>query len=165
MPGLVKVGKTTQSPDARAKQLSDVSGVPFPFKIVVSIFMPDCHSAEREIHSILSEHRCSARREFFRVNPSVVEEALLEILDEQICSFLSEFAPDHSYAEADMIVDHGDICNLASKLGAQPVEVVSAFCFVRPEEYGPAIKRLRQRVEERKKARMSGDQLPPFRGQ
>lgn len=153
MPGIVKIGKTTQSPEDRARQIGDATGVPFPFKIEFSVFLPDCHSAERFIHQRFKGQRCNERREFFRVLPSEAGNAALEVLDEQINEFLGEFAPDHSYIETDMVIDDGDIHHLANRLGVRPVEVVSAFYLVEPIEFRPAIDRWKKKVSERRLAR------------
>ena len=47
MPGLVKIGKTTQnSVDNRISQLY-TTGVPFPFKCEFAVEVEDCHSVEK----------------------------------------------------------------------------------------------------------------------
>jgi len=49
IPNLVKIGKTAASPELRAKQLSQFSGVPTPFRIVDSHFTMNIHSSEARI--------------------------------------------------------------------------------------------------------------------
>ena len=55
MPGLLKIGMTTRSPEDRAKQIGDATGVPVPFKVEHSVLCPDCVSAEASVHDLLDE--------------------------------------------------------------------------------------------------------------
>lgn len=65
--GLVKVGRTTGDPKARAQDLSTTS-VPHPFEVAWSSGVLERHSdAERELHEALTKFRESTNREFFRV--------------------------------------------------------------------------------------------------
>ncbi len=75
MPGLLKIGKTTDTPEERAKQLSS-TGVPFPFKVAYSEEVYDCDRAEQLIHARLVRYRPNKRREFFELP---LEEAIAEL--------------------------------------------------------------------------------------
>lgn len=68
MPELVKVGKTTREPLARADELSGVTGIPTPFIVAFDRFFENCDEAEQYIHTVLSEkgYRVSENREFFK---------------------------------------------------------------------------------------------------
>ncbi|WP_299996901.1 GIY-YIG nuclease family protein [uncultured Cedecea sp.] len=66
MPGIYKVGMTTVSPEARAKELSAPTGVPTPFKVEASYHCDDPSYSEKEIHDYLSEYRVNNSREFFK---------------------------------------------------------------------------------------------------
>lgn len=55
--GLIKVGKTTKSPEERAKELSASTSVPTSFIVVYKRFFRNCHIAEKIAHNILSEKR------------------------------------------------------------------------------------------------------------
>lgn len=81
MPGLVKVGKTTNTPNQRMGELHS-TGVPTPFALEFSISVRDCHDAERSAHKALSYCRISNNREFFRVEPKRAIEKILEVVDE-----------------------------------------------------------------------------------
>ena len=48
--GLVKIGKTTKDPDARAKELSSATGIATPFIVAYKRMFNDCHVAEKTIH-------------------------------------------------------------------------------------------------------------------
>lgn len=73
--GLVKIGKTTNDPEVRAKQLS-TTGVPSPFKVYGYIKVYDLNETEKKIHRELSKYRKNKRREFFKLKP---EEAIQKI--------------------------------------------------------------------------------------
>jgi DNA-binding MarR family transcriptional regulator len=76
--GIVKIGKTRQNPDARARALSSSSGVPAPFIVVYRAYFEDCDKAERFVHSKLETFRVSNNREFFRVATHVAIDAIIE---------------------------------------------------------------------------------------
>lgn len=76
MPGLIKIGKTTTSPNQRMSELHS-TGVPTPFVLELSVEVNDCHSSERAAHSALAKYRVADNREFFRIS---VAKALQEIL-------------------------------------------------------------------------------------
>ena len=67
MPGLVKIGKTTRSIQARVKQLNEPTGIPTPF-VVESVYeSKTLEKDEKKIHEALSEVRLEGR-EFFRTS-------------------------------------------------------------------------------------------------
>jgi len=63
--GFVKIGKTTNEPEARARQLSSGSGVPAPYAVAWDAFVTDCHHVEKLIHQQLAGTRSRNDREFF----------------------------------------------------------------------------------------------------
>jgi hypothetical protein len=67
IPGLLKIGKTTRTPEERAEELSRTPGVPAPFHVAYAEDVPDCDGAEKMIHSSLDKYRENNRREFFRL--------------------------------------------------------------------------------------------------
>lgn len=77
LPGLVKVGKTTKQPEARARELHQ-TGVPSPFVVAYSEFVSDCDALELQIHTELDEYRESSRREFFRIDSTSAIKLLIE---------------------------------------------------------------------------------------
>lgn len=89
MPGLLKVGMTTNSPQERAAQLS-TTGVPGEF--VVEEYWEcspdDLRKSERDIHRTLSRYRYQKNREFFKISlekaRSEVEGYFKKISDLQI---------------------------------------------------------------------------------
>jgi hypothetical protein len=70
LPGYIKVGKTTKTPEERAKQLSAATGVPTPFVVAYDAPFADCDRAEVYIHTLLETRGISRTpdREFFAVN-------------------------------------------------------------------------------------------------
>lgn len=81
MPGLVKVGKTTTTPNQRMSELHS-TGVPTPFELECSISIKNCHDAERKAHKALNYCRESNNREFFRISAKQAIEKILEVVDE-----------------------------------------------------------------------------------
>lgn len=72
MPGLVKIGKTTQEEvDLRMKQLFS-TGVPVPFECVFACRVPDASVVERALHHAFGQARINPTREFFRIEPERV---------------------------------------------------------------------------------------------
>lgn len=75
MPGLVKVGMTTRSPEERAHELAS-TGVPMPFDVEAAWPVDDVRAAERAAHTALSGHRVDGAREWFRVSVPQAIDAL-----------------------------------------------------------------------------------------
>jgi hypothetical protein len=67
MPGLVKIGLTTDTSEARAAQLSTSSGIPSEFVVVYDELVADSAAVERSLHDQFREYRPNPRREFFRI--------------------------------------------------------------------------------------------------
>ena len=76
MPGLVKIGKTTQDdPQVRMVQLYNTS-VPVPFHCVLAVQVDDPDSAERALHQAFHPNRVNPKREFFKIDPEQAVAAL-----------------------------------------------------------------------------------------
>jgi hypothetical protein len=72
MPGLVKIGKTTQEEvDVRMKQLFS-TGVPVPFDCAFACRVADSAAVERALHHAFGNARINPTREFFRIEPERV---------------------------------------------------------------------------------------------
>lgn len=76
--GLVKVGKTTTSPEKRAAELSSSTGVPMPFIVAYSVIVSDCDLAEKYIHGLLEKNgfRVTTNREFFQAPLTTIIDAI-----------------------------------------------------------------------------------------
>lgn len=72
MPGLVKIGLTTDSVESRITQLSAHSGVPLPFECYFAAEVKDCAKLEKTLHQLFSEARVNPKREFFKIDPEKV---------------------------------------------------------------------------------------------
>ena len=69
MPGLVKIGMTTQEDiDKRMKELY-TTGVPVPFEcqFACKVKKTDCAKIEKALHTAFAPQRINANREFFRI--------------------------------------------------------------------------------------------------
>lgn len=72
MPGLVKIGRTTDAVEARMAQLGAHSGVPLPFECYFAAEVRDCAKLEKTLHQLFAEGRLNPKREFFKVDPEKV---------------------------------------------------------------------------------------------
>lgn len=79
--GVVKIGKTTKSPEERAKELSSATGVATPFIVVYKREFNNCHVAERMIHGILEDKGCrlNSNREFFVISITEAIDLIMQI--------------------------------------------------------------------------------------
>lgn len=79
MPGLVKIGLTTDSVESRIATLSATSGVPLPFECHFAAQIPEevnLAKLEKILHQLFADHRINPKREFFKVEPEKVVLAL-----------------------------------------------------------------------------------------
>lgn len=72
MPGLVKIGRTTDSIESRISNLSTGTGVPLPFECYFAAEVSDCSMLEKKLHQLFSEGRINPKREFFKIDPEKV---------------------------------------------------------------------------------------------
>jgi hypothetical protein len=69
MPGLVKIGQTTQEDaNLRIAQLY-TTGVPVPFRLEFACRVEDSSAVEEALHVAFAPNRVNPRREFFRIDP------------------------------------------------------------------------------------------------
>jgi len=75
MPGLLKIGMTTDDPETRAKELSSATGVPFPFLVEHCKKVAHPREKEKAIHELLSAlgYRVNEKREFFNCPMHIVD--------------------------------------------------------------------------------------------
>ena len=67
LPGLVKIGQTSRSPEERARELSKNTSIPENFVVEFEIYTSNRVELEKDAHRQLSNYRVNTRREFFRV--------------------------------------------------------------------------------------------------
>ena len=78
MPGLVKIGKTTNLDDRMSSLYS--TGIPVPFHCVYAKRVKNYSEVEKKLHSGLRSHRENKNREFFRIPEEEVIN-FLELVD------------------------------------------------------------------------------------
>src|SRR5688500_16817507 len=87
-PHLLKIGKTTRTPQERAQELSATTGVPARFEVVYYVEASDCDRTERLVHRGFAEYRYTDDREFFRVSREeatrVINDSVAQMLEEEI---------------------------------------------------------------------------------
>jgi hypothetical protein len=82
MPGLLKIGHTTQEDiNIRLGQLYS-TGVPVPFQLEFACRVENPEEVEEALHEAFAPNRINPKREFFRLNPSQPL-AILRLLDKQ----------------------------------------------------------------------------------
>lgn len=67
-PGLLKIGYTSLTPDERAKQISNATGVALPYKVEWAFKCFDGEQLEGAVHRKLVEYRVNNQREFFQID-------------------------------------------------------------------------------------------------
>jgi hypothetical protein len=144
MPGLVKIGRTSRSVEARANELCQ-TGVPTPFIVAHYVASPDCAALERKMHDCFFFQRVAQDREFFRTSVEEVAQHLDRLLREQVTEWVDDYAPGHVVTMDELALDEGDVLFLASELSAGFLEVALSIRELRPEELAPALDRYRQR--------------------
>ena len=68
MPGLVKIGQTTNLITNRMNELN-TTGVPFPFDCLFACEVDDCKLVENTLHKAFNPYRVNPKREFFEIDP------------------------------------------------------------------------------------------------
>jgi hypothetical protein len=68
MPGLVKIGQTTNQITNRMNELN-TTGVPFSFECLFACEVDDCKLVENSLHKAFYPYRVNPRREFFEIDP------------------------------------------------------------------------------------------------
>ena len=77
-----KIGMTTKTPEERAREISNATGVPRAFEVLYEQRVTDCHRAERLLHQRLHQHRSTSNREFFQIPLKAAIKALENVADE-----------------------------------------------------------------------------------
>ena len=68
MPGLVKIGQTTNEITSRMNELN-TTGIPFPFDCLFACEVDDCKLVENSLHKAFYPYRVNPKREFFEIDP------------------------------------------------------------------------------------------------
>ena len=67
-PGIFKIGYTKLTPDERAKQISNATGVALPYEVAWAFACFNAEQLEGTIHHALNEYRVNSQREFFQLD-------------------------------------------------------------------------------------------------
>ena len=79
MPGMVKIGMTTDTPVKRARDINRATGVPTPWVPVWSLKCYSSYILEQRVHEYLGQYRVAENREMFRID-SVTAQRVIEDL-------------------------------------------------------------------------------------
>ena len=104
MPGLVKIGQTTKSPEERAKELSSPTGVPTPFEVAYALRSFWYENLEKQMHAALADRRSNNNREFFEVSVDEAKTLLNKLASpiERILNFFGNIfrlRPQHIHGD------------------------------------------------------------------
>ena len=78
-PGILKIGYTSNTPEERARQLSNATGVALPYVVEYAYSCWNGLELEKDIHERLNEYRLTKQREFFQVDLDEVKEIINEV--------------------------------------------------------------------------------------
>ena len=78
-PGLLKIGYTKLTPDERAKQISNATGVPLPYEVAWAYRCFNGELLEGEVHHALKKYRVNNQREFFQIELEEVKRTVKNI--------------------------------------------------------------------------------------
>ncbi len=81
LPGLVKIGQSSNDPSMRAAELY-TTGVPSPFKVEYKGLFDNYARLERAVHVTLADFRHSGKREFFSVSIETAISAIRAVAGE-----------------------------------------------------------------------------------
>ena len=79
LPGLLKIGYTKLTPDQRAKQISNATGVPLPYKVAWAFRCFNGELLESEVHHALRKYRVNNQREFFQISLNEAKQTIESI--------------------------------------------------------------------------------------
>ena len=83
-PGLLKIGYTKNTPDERAKQISNATGVALPYKVEWAFHCYNGFNLEQEVHHKLGEYRVNGNREFFQISLEEAKKNVEELGEQYI---------------------------------------------------------------------------------
>jgi len=78
-PGIFKIGYTSNTPEERARQLSNATGVALPYEVEYAYSCWNGLELEKDVHERLNEYRLRKQREFFQVDLEEAKEIINEI--------------------------------------------------------------------------------------
>lgn len=87
MPGMVKIGMTTNTPAKRAMEINKATGVPTPWIPVWSLKCYASRILEQRVHEHLSQYRVAYNREMFAID-SVMAQRVIEELGKDFTNCL-----------------------------------------------------------------------------
>jgi hypothetical protein len=125
MPGLVKIGRTTRSPQQRLTELWQ-TGVPTPFEVYHYVRTPSCVQLEALCHQALADVRVDEAREFFQISPEDAKKVLTEHEGEVLYEWLNIYRPDHEIVHYELFVDPSEILIAAHDNQVEPRVIILA---------------------------------------
>jgi len=78
-PGYLKIGFTKNTPEERAKQISNSTGVILPMVVEWAFQCYNGFALEQEVHEKLKSYRVNNHREFFQISLGEAKDAVIEL--------------------------------------------------------------------------------------
>jgi hypothetical protein len=75
-PGIFKIGYTAQTPDERARQISNATGVALPYEVAWAFRCFNAEQLEGAVHHALNKYRVNSQREFFQISLEEAKETI-----------------------------------------------------------------------------------------
>ena len=117
IPKLLKIGFTSDSPEARLRQLN-TTGVPSPFVLELCLLVHNPEQIEKLVHERLSDYRHAPNREFFEVSVKSVHEVIFTIISEQEAHLSSTDSTTKIDKHHDLNADEVYILQLLASAGS-----------------------------------------------
>jgi len=133
MPGLVKIGRTTRSPEQRLTELWQ-TGVPTPFEVYHYVRTPSCVQLEAMCHQALADVRVDEAREFFAARPEVAKTRVNDLAQEVFEHWLDLYRPNHIAVEEPAYICCSIIDDVARGCGVDHAVARMAIQLVQPED-------------------------------
>ncbi len=125
MPGLVKIGRSNRSAEARANEIYQ-TGVPTPFEVFREFQFLDCVEGEKIVHEHLVERRVRLDREFFEATPEEADKIVENSLFEQVTCLVQECLPGFEVASEAEMLGSAEVASSAARFGVGFADVALA---------------------------------------
>jgi hypothetical protein len=99
MPGMVKIGMTTDTPVKRARGINRATGIPTPWVPVWSLKCYASRILEQRVHEHLGQYRVADNREMFRIDSVTAQRVIEDLGKDFINCLLAEKIEQQSFPQ------------------------------------------------------------------
>jgi hypothetical protein len=167
LPGVVKIGRSTQIPEQRMAELNGTH-LPFPFEVSYRALVRNCFITEKLTHDALKAVRVTPNREFFRRSTAEVAQTIKVVAGDSMYyeRYRDEVdIPNHDdelKVDIDPFVAWVQRCQTSEAIFSATRELYTSWCGVcrdtgqEPESEKALVRRLVRYGFRRKRAEMNG---------